>query len=85
MIGKPIALIQVPNQRVFSPGACARYLGICTDTLYKITALGQLDAFDFNGRRAYKLEDMDKFVDSLPKWDDAAGEKPVSVLSEKGA
>jgi hypothetical protein len=27
MIGKPIALIQVPNQRVFGPQAAARYLG----------------------------------------------------------
>lgn len=84
MIGKPVALIQVPNQRLFGPAAAAQFLGICTDTLYKITALGQLEAFDFNGRRAYRLEDLDKFVENLPKWDDAAGEKPESVLSQEG-
>ncbi len=44
MIGQPIALIQIPNQRLFGPSAAASYLGICTDTLYKITDLGQVKA-----------------------------------------
>jgi hypothetical protein len=34
---KPTALRQVPNQRLFGPKAAARYLGICEDTLKKIT------------------------------------------------
>ena len=33
MIGKLIALIQVPNQRLFSTKAAAQYLGIHEDTL----------------------------------------------------
>ena len=44
MIGKPIALIQVPNQRLFSPKAASRYLDVHPQTLKKITDEGQLQA-----------------------------------------
>ena len=40
MIGKPVALIQVPNQRLFSIKAAAQYLGICEDTLRTYADLG---------------------------------------------
>jgi hypothetical protein len=82
MIGKPVALIQVPSQRLFSPAA-AKYLGICTDTLYKITDLGQVRAYDFNGRRAYRLEDLDALIESLREWHDSDGEKPASATSQR--
>lgn len=96
MIGKPVALIQVPNQRGFTPAAAAQYLGICRNTLTEITDKGQLKAYDFNGRRAYKLEELDRFIDSWPEWKNrqqpdgiaeyqdriASGEKPVA--STKG-
>src|SRR5207247_5691691 len=36
-------------QVLFGPKAAARYLGICEDTLKKITDLGQLRAFNMNG------------------------------------
>ncbi len=77
--GKPIALIQIPNQRLFGPAAAARYLGISTDTLYKLTDLGTLKAFEQIGRRAYKLEDLEAYVDSLEKWHNRAGEKPAKA------
>lgn len=80
MIGKPIALIQVPNQRLFIMSAAARYLGISDDSLKKYTDLGQIKAYDFNGRRAYRLEDMDYLIENLPQWDDSRGEKPATVL-----
>ena len=51
MNDKPIPLVQVRNQRLFGPKAAARYLGIFEDTLKKITDLGQLRAFNMNGRR----------------------------------
>jgi hypothetical protein len=82
MIGKPVALIQVPNQRLFGPAAAAQYLGICTDTLYKITDLGQVKAYDFNGRRAYRLEDLDALIESLREWHDSLGDKPASATSQ---
>ncbi len=83
MIGKAVALIQIPNQRLFAPSAAAKYLGICTDTLYKITDLGQVQAYDQNGRRVYRLEDLDAYVESLPEWHNGPGGKPKSATSAR--
>jgi hypothetical protein len=80
VIGKPIALIQVPAQRLFKVQAAARYLGISDDTLKKYTALGLVKAHDLNGSRVYKLEDLDRLIDCLLEWDDARGEKPAKVM-----
>jgi hypothetical protein len=77
------APIQVSNQRLFGPKAAARYLGICEDTLKKITDLEQIPAFNLNGRRAYRIEDLERFIESLPGWYDDAGEKSAEVV-EKG-
>ena len=82
-IRKPTSLVQVPNQRLFGPKAAARYLGICEDTLKKITDLEQIRAFKLNGRRAYRLEDLERFIESLPGWYDEPGEKSAKVV-EKG-
>ena len=82
-IRTPTALIQVPNQRLFGPKAAARYLGMCEDTLKKITDLEQIPAFKLNGRRAYRFEDLERFIDSLPGWYDDPGEKSAKVV-EKG-
>ena len=67
------------TMRLFGPKAAAKYLGICPDTLKKITDLGQLLAFDMNGRRAYRLEDLEAFVESLPGWYDSRGEKSARL------
>jgi hypothetical protein len=80
VIGRPVALIQIPNQRLFKVKAAARYLGISEDSLKKYTDLGQVKAFDFNGCRVYKLEELERLIDSLPQWDDARGEKPAKVM-----
>ena len=82
-IRKPAALIRIPNQRLFGPKAAARYLGSCEDTLKKITDLEEIRAFSLNGRRAYRLEDLEQFIESLPGWYDDAGEKSAKVV-EKG-
>lgn len=68
MIGKPIALIQVPNQAMFSPKAAARYLGINVKTLKQLTDRGELPARRFRTRRAYLLEDLEGFRKNLPQW-----------------
>lgn len=69
MIGKSIALIkEVPTQRMFSPGAAAQYLGIALGLLKELTDTGELACYDFRGRRAYKLEDLDRLIDSLEQW-----------------
>ena len=40
MIGEPIALTKIPNQRLFGTKAAARYLGLHEQTLRKLTAEG---------------------------------------------
>jgi len=82
-ITKTVAMIQVPSQRLFGPKAAAKYLGVCEDTLKKMTDLEQIPAFNLNGRRAYRLEDLTAFVESLRGWYDSTGEKSAKVV-EKG-
>jgi excisionase family DNA binding protein len=63
--------MQVPAQRLFGPKAAARYLGISDDTLRKYADLGEIPAYRFiNGHRAFKLEDLNRLIDSLPLWND---------------
>lgn len=84
MIGKQIALIQVPNQRLFSMQAAAQYLGRDPKTLRKWTVLGLLPAKNIEGRRAYTLEALDGFIDDHPDWvDNPARRKSASALPLK--
>ena len=64
-------------------GAEAAGSVICEDTLKKISDLGQLRAFNMNGRRAYRLEDLDAYVESLPGWYDSTGEKSAKVVGDR--
>ena len=68
MIGKPVALLQIPNQAMFSPKAAARFLGINVKTLKELTDRGELPARRFRTRRAYLLEDLEHYRKSLPQW-----------------
>ena len=68
MIGKTVALLQVPNQRLFGPKAAAQYLGIHEDTLRKYADLGMLQARRLENRRVFTLEDLDAFIESLPLY-----------------
>ncbi len=68
MIGKTVALIQVPNQRLFSTGAAARYLGVHEQTLRKYSDLGHLRALRLGKCRMFLLEDLEAFIDRLPEW-----------------
>ena len=68
MIGKPVALIQVPNQRLFSIKAAAQYLGICEDTLRTYADLGDIPARRLGRRRVFTLEDLDTFIEALPAY-----------------
>jgi hypothetical protein len=43
----------------------------------------QLRAFNMNGRRAYRLEDLDAYVESLPGWYDSTGEKSAKVVGDR--
>ncbi len=87
MIGKVVALIQVPNQAMFAPKAAAQYLGINVKTLKLITDLGEIPARRFRNRRAYLFEDLEDFRNNLPQWYDAgqSGENPSQERREDGS
>ncbi len=68
MIGKPVALLQIPNQRLFSTKSAAQYLGVHEQTLRKYTDLGMLKVRRLENRRVFALEDLDRFIDGLPEW-----------------
>jgi hypothetical protein len=75
VVGRTVALIQVPNQRLFGVGAASQYLGISDDTLRKYADLGQVPVYRFiNGHRAFKLEDLNRLIDELPLWNDRASD-----------
>jgi excisionase family DNA binding protein len=76
MIGKPIALIQVPSQRVFGPKAAAHYLGVHEQTLKKMTDEGQIEARWMRNRKVYLLEELDRYIESLPAYTRCCGENP---------
>ena len=72
VIGKPVALIQLPNQRLFTLTAAARFLDKHKNTIRKLADLGKLEAkieLDLSGhkRRVFTLEAVDK--DDHPDWD----------------
>ena len=68
MIGKTVALIQVPNQRLFRMKSAAQYLGSSEDWLRDASDAGLITAYNLNSRRVFKLEDLDAFIDSLPEY-----------------
>ncbi len=76
MIGKPIALIQIPNQRVFGPKAAARYLGVHVQTLKTMTDEGAIHARWMRNRKVYLLEELDRYIESLPAYNPCCGENP---------
>jgi hypothetical protein len=83
LIGKQIALIQVPNQALFSLKAAARYLGISPDTLLDDVDHNRILCFTFHGRRTFKLEDLEFLRESLRQWENQP--RPTSASSERTA
>lgn len=84
MIGKPVALIQVPNQRGYTIGEAARYLGICHQKLRQLTDAGRVRCRRDGRNRIFLLEDLNAFLDSLPTWvDNGDGERPGLKSAEK--
>jgi len=75
LIGKAVALIQIPNQRLFSTKAAAQYLGVHPDTVRKYADLGWIRPRKLERRRVFALEDLDTFINALPDYqpDDYTG------------
>ena len=86
MIGRPVALLQIPNQALFSPKAAAQYLGINVKMLKELTDLGEIPARRLRNRRAYLLEDLEGFRKGLPDWYDSghSGNNPGRERSNDG-
>jgi len=71
-----MALIQVPNQRLFSTKAAAQYLGVHPDTVRKYADLGRIRARKLERRRVFALEDLDAFINALPEYQSYAYTAP---------
>ncbi len=84
MFGKTVALIQVPNQRLFSTKAAAQYLGVHTDTVRKYADLGRIRARKLERRRVFTLEDLDAFINALPEYRFHDYTAPGGKPGEKG-
>jgi|SRR5437764_1383662 Helix-turn-helix domain len=72
----------LPNQRLFKTKAAARYLGIHPQTLRKYTDEGKLVALNLVGSRVYDLEELDRFITSLPEWYYGGGERSEASNGE---
>ena len=81
MIGKQIALVQVPNQALFSLRAAAEFLGISADALREDSDAGLIPCYQFHGRRTFKLEDLESLRASLPRWHNER--RPIPASSER--
>ncbi len=84
MIGKPIALLQIPNQRLFKVAAAAVYLGIHPQTLRDMTDVGEIPAKWMRNRRVYLLDDLDSYIESLPDYNPGMGGNPGSERRGNG-
>lgn len=83
MVNNPVALLQIPTQRLFRVAQAARYLGKHPNTIRKLADLGEIKTrveIDSSGRRhrVFTLEDLDAYIDSLAQWYDSPndGESP---------
>jgi excisionase family DNA binding protein len=74
VFGRAVELIQVPSQRLFGPSPAAKYLGVHVQTLKKMTDLGEIEAYWFRNRRVYKLEELERVVSELEKYNPSYGE-----------
>ena len=83
MIGKPIALIQVPNQRVFGPKAAARYLDVHPQTLKKMTDETKIKAKWMRNRKIYTLDELDRYIESLEPYNGHQVERRESPNGSK--
>jgi len=80
MIGKPTVIMQIPDKRKFSIKEAARYLGIHEQTLREKSDLGDIKAKKEGRFRVFLLEDLDRYIDSLPPYD--GGEFPAPRAAE---
>ena len=59
-------LLRIPKRRLFNGKAAAQYLGIHEQTQKNIIARGELQGLRIGRRLVYCLEDLDRYIESLP-------------------
>lgn len=64
----PVIVRQIPAKRGFAPREAAEYLGVSRHTLNKLVDEGELTARAMGRGRRFLLEDLDAFLDSLPRY-----------------
>ena len=79
----PIEFFRVPVRRMFKTKAAAQYLGLHPQTLRRLTDEGKLKALNMDGKRVYMLEELDRYIGSLPEWYYGAGERPEASNGER--
>jgi excisionase family DNA binding protein len=72
-----------PTQRLHSVSEAAAYLGVARNTLIKLTENGEVTSHMFRGRRTYRVEDLDRYIDSLPEWKPQAKRSKGMRVNEK--
>ena len=87
VIGKPVALIQVPSRRLSRVAAAAQYLGKGIGTIRKLPPLNIIKAraeLDTAVRRhVFALENLNAYLDSQEPWYESPhGEEPGSRKEE---
>jgi excisionase family DNA binding protein len=63
-----LELLKIPIQRLFGTKSAANYLGIHEQTLRKYVDLGMIKARRLEKRRVFTLEDLNCFIEDLPRW-----------------
>lgn len=84
---RAVQLVSVPEQALFYTGGASRYLGVSPNTLRKRADLGLIPCKqDEAGRRAFLLEDLDAYRNSLPPYAHSANPflRPVKAGRRKG-
>ena len=86
MIGRPVALIQVPNQALFRPKAAAQFLGMDVKTLKRLTdeSIIQAKWDPYLKQRSYPLEELERYRDTLPDYNPNYGELNPRASQDEG-
>ena len=80
---KPIEFFRVPVRRMFKTEVAAQYLGLHPQTLRRLTDEGKLKALNMDGKRVYTIEELDRYIGSLPERYHGAGERPEASNGER--
>jgi excisionase family DNA binding protein len=68
----------------FTVSEAATHAGICRNTLIKLTDDGEIRCFIFRGRRMYRREELDRWLNAQSDWQpQKKREKGVSVIEKK--